>query len=166
MVRSFFLILMIGLLNSCVRYYENENGFFQPKNPRYSLKNKKGFIFPNTLDTLNVYRFYGYYEKNKLVKDSNYEKWGIYKKFYGNGQAFGFGTNKLEEKDLNSKHREMDYYFYCAEKNVINYETFVIADGGQYIILKYKISNDGDTLTSIENGKKNHVYIKTIISKN
>lgn len=37
---------------------------------------------------------------------------------------------------------------------VISYETFVVAEGGQYIILKYIISNNGDTLTSINHEKK------------
>lgn len=162
MVKSVSQILILIILNSCVSYYENDYGFFRPKHPNYSLKNKKGFIFPQNLDTLNVYRFYGYYENDKIVRDINYEKWGIYKKFYGNGQAFSFGTNKLEEKDLKKNHRELDYY-YSLKKNVINYETFVAAEGGQYVILKYRISNNGDTLTSINHGKKNHVYIKTII---
>ncbi|QSB26514.1 hypothetical protein [Flavobacterium sp. CLA17] len=163
MVRVIFLILVILLLNSCVRYSENEYGFFQPKHPNYSLKDKKGFIFPDSLDTLNVYRFYGYYENNKLVKDLNFGKWAVYKKFYRNGQAFSFGTEKLEENNLRPKQRLTDYYFYNSKENIINYETFVIAEGGKYIIIKYKISNNGDTLTSINNGKKSHVYIKTII---
>jgi hypothetical protein len=66
---------------------------------------------------------------------------------------------------LNKNHRELDYYFYNLKKNVISYETFVVAEGGRYVIIKYKISNNGDTLTSIDRGKKNHVYIKTIISR-
>jgi len=163
MVRNVFLIALLLVLNSCVSYYENEYGFFQPKHPKYSLKNKRGFIVPLTLDTLNVYRFYGYYEKNKLVRDLNYKRWAIYKKFYGNGQAFSFGTDKLKRKDLDNKHREMDYYFYNFKKNVISYETFVVAEGGKYIILEYRISKNGDTLTSLDKERKSHVYIKTII---
>lgn len=165
MVRRVFLIIILLLQNSCVSYYKNEFGIFKPKYPNYSLKNKKGFELPQNLDTLNLYRLYGYYENDKLVRDENYEKLGIYKKFYSNSKVLSFGTKKLEENNLNPNYGNKGYYFYKREKNIIVYETFVIAEGGQYIKLYYKISKEGDTLTGIEKGNKSYVYIKEKIPK-
>lgn len=163
MVRIFLLILIALTTNSCISYYKNDEGIVLLKYPRYSLKDKKNFVFPKGLDTINVYRFYGYYENKILVKDANYENWSIYKKFYKNGRAFSFGTNKLREENLNQQKVSSDYYFYNLNTDSISYETFVIAEGGQYIIIRYKLSREGDTLTSVDHGKKSHVYIKTII---
>ncbi|WPO79922.1 hypothetical protein [Flavobacterium sp. KACC 22761] len=161
MVRAFILILIILTANSCIAYYKNEEGVFLPKHPRYSLKDKKNFVFPQMLDTTKMYAYYGYYENDALIKDSNFENWHIYKKFCKNGHAFSFGTKELKKGDL--KRIPTDYYYYNFNTNLMSYETFVIAEGGQYIIIKYKLSKEGDTLTSINNGKRSHVYIKTNI---
>jgi len=46
------------------------------------------------------------------------------------------------------------------KKNTIKYETFVISEGGIYVILKYKLSSEGDTLTGFSMGRKTSVYIR------
>jgi|GEM_PF-3081338 len=163
MIRAFLSILAILLLNSCITYYKNDRGFFLPKHPHYSLKDKKNFVFPEKLDTANVYKFYGYYKDDILIRDPNYEKWSIYKKFYKKGRAFSFGTGKLEEDNLNPKNSAIDYYFYDLSTNLLSYETFVVADGGKYIIIKYEMSADGDSLISIDHGKRSHVYVKILV---
>jgi|GEM_PF-5175532 len=57
MVKYFLLILSI-ILVSCIPYYFDEYGNSIPKNPRYSLKDKKGFTIPDNLDTFNLYKKY------------------------------------------------------------------------------------------------------------
>jgi len=135
MVKYFLLILSIMLV-SCIPYYFDEYGNSIPKNPRYSLKDKKGFTILDNLDTFNIYKRYGYYDvENNLVKEEH-KTCFFYKKFYPNGRYYFFcveknkNGGKLKEEDLNP-FRNRDGYYYCNKKrNVVKCETFVIAKGG------------------------------------
>lgn len=161
--RLIYIILLVVV--SCVPYFKNEYGIYQPKKPNYSLKNENDFIFPKNLDTLNLYKYYGYYVNNSIDKDENIKDWFIYNKFCSNGRVYGFGTKKLEEKNLNPNFASKEYYYYDTKNDIIKKESFVTAEGGQYIILQYKLSQNGDTLTSVTNSKRDYVFIREIIPK-
>jgi hypothetical protein len=151
---SFFLIVL-----SCTSYYKNEKGIYEPNKPNYSLKDKKGFILPARLDTVNFYQYYGFYENEKINADDKVKdiKWCL--KFFDNGRLLNVSKKKIDYEYLNPNFAKKEYYFYDKKNDIIKIESFVTAEGGQYIILKYKLSIDGDTLTSITDGKKNHVFI-------
>ena len=151
------------ILLSCSTGYFDQYGVYVPNNPRYKLKDKKGDPIPKELDTFNLYKYYGYYDSIKLVKDKLSNEWVGYKKFVSNGRVYSFGTEKLEKQNLNPEFASKGYYFYDKKREIIKYETFVGAEGGQYIILNYKLNKNGDTLTNITGDKKSHVYIKEII---
>ncbi|WP_445711839.1 hypothetical protein [Flavobacterium sp.] len=162
---KYFIISVFFIFLSCVPYYKNEYGIYEPKNPNYSLKDKKDFIFPENLDTINLYKYYGYYDKNLIIKNENKINWSIYNKFCSKGRVYGFGTELLVEKNLNPNFASKKYYYYDKKNKIIKIENFVIADGGQYIILKYRLSKNGDTLTTVSDGKSEDVFIKEKIPK-
>lgn len=159
---KYFSLLVFLMVISCISYHKNEHGIYEPKHPNYSLKDKKDFIFPEKLDTINLYKYHGYYDNGIIVNkiDSN---WGVYNKFCSKGRLYGFGSNQLEEKNLNPNFANKEYYFYDKKNDIIKIESFVIAEGGQYVLLKYKLSDNGDTLTSITDGKKSHVFVREMI---
>ncbi|MDX6188497.1 hypothetical protein SGQ83_03975 [Flavobacterium sp. Fl-318] len=164
MVRLFYLIILCVIL-SCSSGHNDKYGIYIPNNPNYTLKGKKGDKIPKELDTINVYEFYGYYSNNNLIEDEAADGWKGYKKFISNGRVYSFGTAKLEEKSLDPNYANKGYYIYNEKNKEIKHEVFTNGNGGQFVILKYKLSKEGDTLTSLENGKKNHVYIRFIIPK-
>lgn len=149
--------MLATILVSCTLYYRGDG---QPRKPFFSLKDKKGFVIPANLDTTNLYKYYGYYSTEGLTPANLENRWDIYEKFCERGRAYSFGTAKLEETNLNPEKASKGYYFYDTKKQILYYETYVNADGGTAITLKLKISNNGDTITDITEGKKGNVYIK------
>lgn len=72
---KYFSLLVFLMVISCISYHKNEHGIYEPKHPNYSLKDKKDFIFPEKLDTINLYKYHGYYDNGIIVNkiDSNWE---------------------------------------------------------------------------------------------
>jgi len=161
MVKS-IIILVLFIFISCSTGHLDEYGIYVPNRLNYKLKDKIGDEIPKRLDTSNLYKYYGYYnERGLLVKDTLDNKdWSIYKKFISNGRVYGFGTNSLNENNLNPNYANKGYYIFDKNNNIIKHEVYTNGNGGQFVIIKYRLGKKGDTLTSIE-GKKNYsVYIK------
>ncbi len=111
-----------------------------------------------------MYKYIGYYDNNILIKDTlDNRNWKIYHKFCPKGRVYGFGTDKLEEKNLNPNLASPSYYVYDKKKNEIKYEVFTNGNGGQFVILSYKLSKNGDSLTGSVKEKYKSLYIKEII---
>lgn len=163
MVKFISSLILLSML-SCINYNRSVN--HSSGRTGYLLKGKIGHQVPQELDTLNLYKYYGYYNKNNyLIKDNSLNDWHIYNKYYKNGKFFSFGTNKLTQKNLNPDFGTKGYYTYNSKENVIKCEVYTNGNGGQYVILNYKISKFGDTLTCYDKNKKQNVYIKTEIPK-
>ena len=165
MVRAIFVLLVI---TSCSTGHINEFGIYVPNSPKYKLKDRKGDSIPKELDTLNLYKYYGYYnEKGLLVKDTlDNKNWKIYDKYCEKGRFYTFGAEKLTENILNPNHANKGYYIFDKKNRRIKSEIFTNGNGGQFVIIKYRLSKKGDTLLSIE-GKKNYsVHIKEKIPSN
>lgn len=153
-------IVVIFTFLSCVSGYTDKYGVYVPNTPSYKLKNNYKEV-PKHLDTLNIYMLYGQYVNNKIVKKLYDEpNWNIYLKFSPNGRAYSFGTNNLSEKSLNPIYGGKGYYVYDGKKDRIKYEVFTNGNGGQYVIIDYTLSKNGDTLTSFYKKQKNMLYIK------
>ena len=150
---------------SCVPYYKNENGIYIPKYPNYSLKDKKGFLLPKMLDTFNVYKYHGFYEKGLIKLDDNARYLSWFLKFYANGRLLSVSKKELNNESLDPKYSNREYFYYNRKDDIIDVESFVTAEGGQYIVLEYKLSKNGDTLTNISDGEKSFVFIKEKIPK-
>lgn len=113
MVRILLLTTLVTILVSCTLYYK---GDWQPKKPFFSLKDKKGFVIPANLDTTNLYKYYGYYSTEGLTPANLENRWNIYEKFCERGRVYSFGTDKLEETNLNPGKASKGYYFYNEKK--------------------------------------------------
>lgn len=166
MVKLIFFLIALTFL-SCTTGHLDKYGIYVPNTPNYRLKNIKTDQIPKELDTSNVYKYYGYYDENNILIKETFKEtnWSMYKKFNSNGRVFGFGTDNLNEKNLDPNYASKDYYVYNDEKKIIKYETFTNGNGGQYVIIDFKLSKEGDTLTSIGKGKQYIVYIREKIPK-
>ena len=135
MVKKIFILVLLTTI-SCSTGYSDKYGIYVPKRPSYKLKNKIGDRVPKELDTLNLYKYYGYYIDNKLVKKKFRDPhWNIYEKFNSNGKAYSFGSNNLKEFDLNPNYGSKGYYVFDKKNNIIKYEVFTNGNGGQYVII-------------------------------
>ncbi len=165
MVKVKFCTLVI-ILFSCSSGHNNQYGVYVPNKPKYTLKDKEVDKIPKELDTINVYKCIGYYYDNNLIKfDFQIKNWNIYYKFCSKGRVFGFGTDKLTEKNLDPKFATQDYYIYNKKINIIIKESFVDVQGNTYIKIKYILSKSGDTLFGLEKNIKESVYVKEIIPR-
>lgn len=165
MTRIAYLLIILTFF-SCSTGHLDNYGIYVPNYPNYSLKDKIKDSIPKELDTFNLYKYYGSYNNIALVKDTlDDANWHIYKKFSASGRVYGFGTDTLSQKNLNPKYSRKGYYIYNKRKDVIKYEMYTNGNGGQYVVLNFKLSKEGDTLTSILGKRKSHVYIKEKIPK-
>ena len=166
MVKS-SLFLLIFIIFSCSTGHKDKYGIYVPNHPNYKLKDIKGDEIPKELDTVNLYKYYGYFYKitNSLIKEDASKEWGIYDKYCSNGRVYSFGTDNLNEKSLDPNYGSKGYYIYSQKKHIIIQESYVDTEGVQYVKIKYKISKNGDTLTTSEGGASENVYIKVIILK-
>lgn len=180
-----FIILISFTFVSCSvlqNGYTNEYGEYVPKIPRFKLKDKQG-VFPELLDTTNIYRMVEMYDDGNLVYPKNNfsteERYSFifemnqairYLKFYPNGRCLMFSIpikdafgmpNSLKETDLNpnNQHSSKNYYYSPNGKD-IQMESFVYGDGqGHYFISHYTLDNSGDTLIMQDK------YLKIIYKK-
>lgn len=163
MVKFISFILILSMI-SCKNVYKNKYGIYEPNKSNYLLKDKKGDDIPIELDTLNLYKYYGYYgENNDLIKEKSLNGWDIYNKYCSNGRFFSFGTDKLTEKNLDPNYGTKGYYIYNSKEREIKSEVYTNGNGGQFVILRFKISKLGDTLTSFDKNIKQSVYIRVKI---
>ncbi|SHH43215.1 hypothetical protein [Wenyingzhuangia marina] len=155
-----YLIVFFG----CLCFYScsflsngkyDDYGRWVPKHPRYRLKDKKGFVFPQQLDPTNIYKLeaiydssYGLVYPNDTLKwighgfMKEYNKANYYIKFCGNRKLYKIVKPKdgleyeeaLTEKDLTFRIAN-EYYYYCKNGKDVFIESFVHDDGwGGYII--------------------------------
>jgi len=164
------MCISIICIFSCSTGHFNEYGIYVPNKPRYTLKSRINFDHPKGLDTVNLYQYHGYFDsmKNIFINEEEISKgWSIYDKYCSNGRVYSFGTDNLNENSLNPNYGSKGYYIYDKKRNEIKYEVFTNGNGGQYVILTCRLSENGDSLCIFENRKSRsyQVYIKKIIPK-
>ena len=181
------LVVLFGvLMNSCSllgldsfldRGYYNDEGKYVPKYPNYKLKDKKGFVFPENLDTNHVYKHVKSYYlgvQKFPYKAGNYEDgedpsaWCVfmkYYKFYSNGRINIITTNLydedgseyiLQEKDMNPRNYFNNLvYYYSKDGKKIQIEKFYQAqDYGSYHKYDCFINKTGDSLIHLYKDSK------------
>jgi len=157
---KYFSVLVFLMILSCIPYHKNEYGIYEPNSPNYSLKDKKDFTLPKNLDTVNFYQYNGFYENGIIKTDDNAKKVKWCLKFFDNGRLLNVSKKEVNYEFLNPKFANKEYYFYDKKKELIKIESFVTTEGGQYNIINYQISKNGDTLTSVTNSRMEYVFIR------
>lgn len=169
----YFLILfsisscsLIGINKLFERGIINTNGQYVPKNDKYKFKNKTGFVFPENLDTVNIYR--------RINNEPNNPDFNIlYLKFFTKGRCLstsipGKNTykqpNQLQNNDLNPENSYCTkQYYFSKGGNKIEIETFLYGLGyGRYVYFDFFLNPAGDTLTMIYKNEAD-IYIKEVI---
>lgn len=175
LIKILLCILVSVLLGSCIESgYYNKYGIYVPKKPKYRLKDKS-FVFPPQLDTINVYKYVYLEHMGKVgfsLKDNIWPPYSSrrisYMKFYPKGRCIVFSVDiekELKEHDLNPNYALKGYYVYNI-RHEIHTETFGYGQGyGQYLNVKYFLSNTGDTLIS-DDGYTKRLYIKEKLPDN
>lgn len=181
MKKKYMIMFVLMFMVSCSftkNWYINEYGYYVPKNPKYQLKDKQG-VFPENLDTTNIYKTVKIFEDGELIypiddikkEVGNLEVFQtnrlfMYQKFYSNGRILRFSiskykknnsNNELNEKDLNPSNSNSSIgYYYSPDGHKILVEIFVYNGFlGKYIISQNNfINKTGDTIiTYIANRK-------------
>jgi len=170
-IKKIGLLIFSLLLFSCSlleKGFVNSNEQYVPKKPNYSFKDKPNNIILKDLDTVNIYKLIklstgGVDQISKLEVNS-------FVKFYNSGRCLFFSISKFDEfnnsrklklSDLNpnNKYYNKDYY-YSFDGEILKIENFVYGEGyGKYVILDYKLKNNGEILEAI-NEKSNLIYKK------
>lgn len=170
--KTYLILAIVSGLYACSfleKGYDDANGQYIPKRPRFKLKDKPGNIIPLNLDTNNIYKVYERYERNKIhpsLEDtsSGLNKVTSYVKFYSKGRCLTFSipnTRKLEEIDLNPNNKYYGKgYYYSKDGKTVRIENFVYGQGyGIYLIFDYTLNTNGDTLIKIYENSKT-IYVK------
>lgn len=174
-----FLLLTVYSCNILSLGYYNLNNQYVPKIANYKLKNKKGFVFPKKLDTMNIYQLKydvslidgkKYYPKNENGSyNPDIHNADHYIKFFSKRRCllfskrkdpFGFVDSlKISDIAINKGSYVIGYYFSDLRGNIL-IETFGKGDGlGKYFIEHLKLNEQGDTLIST-NKRSEKVYTK------
>ena len=147
--------------------YDNEYGQYVPKRPKYKLKDKKGHILLENLDTINIYcrYYYSEYTHSDVIRII---------KFYPEGrflEIFIFEKNfdKLKKDYLNPRDRRADMGYYYSKDGKKGLIEIFEGDNQPGLFLSYgyshrpfSLNSSGDTLSVYINGKY-VTYIKEII---
>jgi len=125
---SILIALIFITTTSCKSYYQNENGGYRPKSPKFELaKPPYQLNVNNVIDTNAVYVKEAtiYYSSGARIEE-------FFMRFFSNGRfCMGIANAKiLTLEDLNGKYDYNRIGYYRLEGKRLNMETFTV--GGQF----------------------------------
>ena len=125
---SILVLIIFFTFIGCKSYYQNQNGGYRPKNPKFELAKSPYQLKRNDLIDTNAV----YVEDATIYYGQEARKEEFFMRFFFNGRfCMGIArAKKLTLEDLNGKYDYNRIGYYKLKENNLEMETFTV--GGQF----------------------------------